>query len=87
MQPPMNTFDFAFYDCAAGAFEIDYDSDTPTEATIVTSNHNQKYALTRVASQAGVQFTGHGVKFWTDGKKVLVEGTAIPLENCRLKGK
>lgn len=85
MQPPMNTFDFAFYTCDAGAFEIDYDSDTPTQATIVTSNHNQKHELTRTPSQTGVQFAGGGVKFWTDGKKVLVEGAAIPLDNCRLK--
>ena len=87
MQPPMNTFDYAYYDCAAGAFEIDYDSDTPTQATMITSNHNQKYALTRSASATGVEFAGRGVKFWTDGKKVLVQGTSIPLANCRLKGK
>jgi len=87
MQPPMNTFDYAYYDCEAGAFEIDYDSDTPTQATIITSNHNQKYALTRSASSSGVEFAGRGVKFWTDGKKVLVQGTSIPLANCRLKGK
>jgi len=85
MQPPMNTFDYAYYDCEAGAFEIDYDSDTPTQATIITSN--QKYALTRTASSSGVEFAGRGVKFWTDGKKVSVQGTAIPLANCRLKGK
>ena len=86
MQPPMNTFDYAYYDCEAGAFEIDYDSDTPTQATIITSNHNQKYALTRSASSSGVEFAGRGVKFWTDGKKVLVQGTSIPLAYCRLEG-
>jgi len=85
-QPPMNSLDFAYYVCDAGAFEIDYDSDTPTHATIITSNHNQRFELNRAAATNGVQFAGGGVKFWTDGKKVLVEGVQPPLQNCRLKG-
>ena len=86
MQPPMNSLQYAFYDCGAGAFEIDYDSDTPTQATIVTSDHNRRYELKRVSSDSGVEFSGGGVKFWTDGKKVSVEGIKPPLENCRRKG-
>lgn len=84
-QPPMNSFDFAFYTCDGGAFEIDYDSDTPTHATIVTGAKNRHYELTRTPSQNGVQFQDKGVRFWTDGKKVLVEGIAPGLEHCRLK--
>lgn len=30
LQPPMNEFDYAFYECANGvAFQMTYDSDTP----------------------------------------------------------
>ena len=85
MQPPMNNFDFAFYTCQAGAFEIDYDSETPAHATLVTGDRSRKHELDRAPSPSGVQFAGKGVKFWTDGKRVLVEGTATPLQNCHLK--
>ena len=81
----MNSLQFAFYDCDAGAFEIDYDSETPTQATLVTSDHNRRYELKRSASGNGVQFSGAGVTFWTDGKKVRVEGTSARLDNCKLK--
>ena len=86
MQPPMNSLQFAFYNCDAGAFEIDYDSDTPTQATIVTSDHNRRYDLKRVSTDHGVEFSSGGVKFWTDGKKVTVDGVSIRLENCKRKG-
>ncbi len=86
MQPPMNSLQFAFYNCDAGAFEIDYDSDTPTQATLVTSDHNRRYELKRVSADRGVEFSGAGVKFWTDGKKVTVNGASARLENCKRKG-
>ena len=86
MQPPMNSLQFAFYNCAAGAFEIEYDSDTPTQATMITSDHNRRYELKRVTSASGVEFSGSGVKFWTDGKKVSVEGAKPLLEHCKRKG-
>lgn len=87
MQPPMNNFNEAYYTCDAdGAFLISYDSNKATTATITTSNNNKRYALKRAAVATGAQFSGDGVKFWTDGKMVVVEGTQIPLLNCKLKG-
>lgn len=87
MQPPMNGFDFAFYTCDDGrAFQISYDSDTPTSATMTTSDNNRQYALTRTHAPEGVQFSNGAARFWTDGRKVVVEGTANRLENCRRKG-
>ncbi|MGH3426590.1 MAG: MliC family protein [Mycobacteriales bacterium] len=85
-QPPMNTFDFAFYDCAAGgAFQVTYDSDTPKTATMTTNDDNKQYVLTRIDVANGVAFSSGPTKFWTDGKSVAVEGTSKPLKNCKMK--
>lgn len=86
MQPPMNAFDFAFYTCDDGkAFQIAYDSDTPKSATMTTSDNNKRYVLTRKSAPGGAQFTNGAARFWTDGQKVVVEGTAARLENCKRK--
>lgn len=84
IQPPMNSLDFAFYECDGAALQVMYDGDAPTHATLVTSD-NRKYALARAASASGVQFAGGGVKFWTDRKSIAVEGTRIPIRGCKLK--
>jgi hypothetical protein len=84
MQPPMNSFDFAFYTCdAGGAFQITYDSDTPTSATLTTNDHNKQYTLMRRPIAEGVQFANGEARFWTDGKKVVVDGTRPSLANCK----
>lgn len=85
MQPPMNNFDFAFYTCEGGAFQITYDSDTPTSATMTTSDNNKQYVLARKPTDDGVQFASGAARFWTDGRKVVVEGTRAHLENCKRK--
>jgi membrane-bound inhibitor of C-type lysozyme len=85
-QPPMDQFNNAFYTCdAGGAFLMSYDSAKPDTATMTTSNNNKKYALKRADVSDGVQFSDGTVKFWTDGKKVTVEGTQLPLQNCTTK--
>jgi membrane-bound inhibitor of C-type lysozyme len=81
MQPPMNALQYAFYECDEANFEIDYDSETPEHATIIT--HSRRYDLDRTASESGVQFSKAGVSFWTDGRKVRADG--LSLTNCRLK--
>ena len=68
-----------------GAFNVSYDSETPTTATITTSNHNRRYELERTPSDSGVQFSKGGVRFWTDGKRVVLEGVAAPMRNCKIK--
>ena len=85
LQPPMNQFDFAFYVCEGKAFQISYDSDTPKSATLTTSDNNKQYDLTRKAVPDGVEFASGPVRFWTDGKKVVVEGTASPMQDCKMK--
>jgi membrane-bound inhibitor of C-type lysozyme len=86
MQPPMNQFDFAFYTCdGAGAFQVTYDSDTPTVATLTTNDKNKQYVLTRRRTAGGAQFSNGAASFWTDGRKVVVDGTATPLQNCKMK--
>ena len=88
MQPPMNDFDSAFYNCADGwAFQMSYDSEKPTSATMTTNADGKSFTLTRSADAAGggVAFAGGPIKFWTDGRAVRVEGTAQPLKNCTLK--
>ncbi len=86
IQPPMNSFDFAFYNCADGAaFQITYDSETPKSATMTTNDQNKEYVLTRTDAPNGVAFANGPTKFWTDGKTVTVEGTNKPLKNCKLK--
>jgi membrane-bound inhibitor of C-type lysozyme len=85
-QPPMDQFNNAFYTCdAGGAFLMSYDSAKPNGATMTTSNNNKKYSLKRTDASDGVQFTDGTVKFWTDGKKVTVQGTQVPLQNCATK--
>lgn len=84
MQPPMNSLDFAFYNCEGAAMQVMYDGDAPTHATLVTSD-NKKYVLARAPAASGVQFASGPVKFWTDRKSVVVEGTKLPVRNCRMK--
>ena len=85
-QPPMSDFNTAFYNCDNGAaFAVSYDSRAPKTATVTTSNNNRQYTLTRTPVADGVQFTGGGVRFWTDGKAVTVEGTQARYEGCKLK--
>ena len=83
-QPPMNDFLQAFYICDGAAFLIEYDSDKPTAATLVTGN-NKRTEMKRIPASSGVQFSGPAAKFWTDGKAVTVEGSAAPFKNCKLK--
>jgi membrane-bound inhibitor of C-type lysozyme len=88
MQPPMNDFDSAFYNCADGwAFQMSYDSETPTSATMTTNANGKTYTLKRSAdtSGGGVTFADGPTKFWTDGRSVRVEGTAQPMRDCHLK--
>ena len=85
-QPPMNSFNFAFYTCDNGnAFQISYDSDTPSQATLTTSNNNKQYQLKRTDVSNGIQFSNQDVRFWTDGKDTVITGTGIPLNNCKMK--
>ena len=84
-QPPMNNFNEAFYACDGGAFLMSYDSNRPDTATMTTSNNNKQYMLKRAPVAQGFQFTGAGVKFWTDGEKVTVEGTEQTYANCKMK--
>lgn len=86
MQPPMNDFTQAFYRCDGGlAFMMSYDGDQPATADMMTNDDGKHYALKRTASQSGVQFSGGGARFWTDGKSVVVEGTKSSFKNCRMK--
>ena len=85
-QPPMNAFDYAFYDCADGAaFQITYDSDTPKTATMTTNDAGKQYQLTRSDAPDGIVFANGDTRFWTNGKTVVVQGTSKPLKNCKLK--
>lgn len=87
-QPPMNDFDFAFYTCAGGdAFQVSYDSDTPSKATLATNNNNKRYELARKQVDQGVEFSKGGVKFWTDGKTVVFQGTPAQYRDCKLKSR
>jgi membrane-bound inhibitor of C-type lysozyme len=85
-QPPMNDFYQAFYICENAAFLIEYDSDKPSEATLVTGN-NKKVEMKRIPASSGVRFSGAAAKFWTDGKAVTVEGPAGPFKNCKMKAR
>jgi membrane-bound inhibitor of C-type lysozyme len=85
-QPPMNNFDYAFYTCDGGAsFEVTYDSETPKTATLTTNDNDKQYVLARQPVADGVQFASGPAKFWTNGQKVVVDGTARPLQDCRMK--
>ncbi|WP_309604232.1 MliC family protein [Phenylobacterium sp.] len=86
MQPPMNDFTQAFYRCDGGlAFMISYDSERPTTADMMTNDDGRHYALKRTTAPSGVQFSGGGARFWTDGKTVVVEGTKSAFKNCKIK--
>lgn len=85
-QPPMDQFNNAYYTCDAGAaFAMSYDSKKPTSVVMTTSNNNKRHSLKRTPVANGVEFSGDAVKFWTDGNKVVVEGTQLPLTNGSTK--
>ena len=84
-QPPMNDFYQAFYICEGAAFLIEYDSDKPSGATMITSNNKRRVEMKRLPASTGVRFSGAAAKFWTDGKAVSVEGSAAPFKNCKMK--
>jgi membrane-bound inhibitor of C-type lysozyme len=86
VQPPMDSLNNAYYLCDDGAFLMSYDDNPPQNATMTTSDDNKQYALKRAAdANGGVQFSGDGASFWTDGKTVVVGGTPRPFRNCKMK--
>ena len=85
VQPPMNDFRQAFYNCDDNAAVIiAYDAPKPKSATMTTSGNNKEYALKRGPNNA-LQFSGDVAKFSLDGDAVTVEGTETPLKNCKRK--
>jgi membrane-bound inhibitor of C-type lysozyme len=85
-QPPMNDFTQAFYRCDGGlSFMMSYDSEKPTTADMATNDDGRRYVLKRTTAASGVQFSGGGARFWTDGKTVVVEGTKASFKNCKVK--
>ena len=85
LQPPMNDFDQAFYRCDGGeAFMMTYDADQPTAAEMVTNSDQRHYKLKRSDSKGGVEFSGAGVRFWTDGKTVAGETPKAAFKNCKI---
>lgn len=85
-QPPMNDFTQAFYRCDGGlSFMMSYDSEKPTTADMATNDDGRRYVLKRTTPPSGVQFSGGGARFWTDGKTVVVEGTKASFKNCKIK--
>jgi membrane-bound inhibitor of C-type lysozyme len=86
MQPPMNSFNYAYYNCDnGGAFLISYNGPAPTKATMTTSNDNKSYVLKRTPVDKGVKFSGAVASFWTDDMTVVVNGTQKPILNCKIK--
>jgi membrane-bound inhibitor of C-type lysozyme len=86
MQPPMNDFDQAFYRCDGGeAFMMTYDDEHPTQAEMVTNSDQRHYKLKRAEAKSGVEFSGGGAKFWTDGKTVSGETPKAAFKNCKIK--
>jgi hypothetical protein len=86
MQPPMNSFDQAFYRCDGGeAFMMTYDDEQPTKAEMVTNSDQRHYQLKRSDAKGGVEFSGGGAKFWTDGKTVTGETPKAAFKNCKMK--
>ena len=86
-QPPMDQFNNAFYNCDDNqAFLMSYDAKRPANVNMTTSPDSKKYMLKKAKSDTGVQFSDGTVTFWTDGATVTVEGTEVPLRNCKLKG-
>jgi len=85
MQPPMNDFDQAFYRCDGGeAFMMTYDADQPTAAEMVTNSDQRHYKLKRGEPKSGVEFSGGGARFWTDGKTVAGETPKAAFKNCKI---
>jgi hypothetical protein len=86
MKAPMNDFNQAFYRCdGGGSFMMSYDSDDPTKAEMNGNDGAKPHELKRVPAANAVEFAGGGVKFWTDGKTVVVEGAKAPFKNCKMK--
>jgi len=86
MKPPMNDFNQAFYRCdGGGAFSMSYDSDDPQKAEMTTNDDNRPHELKRTPSSSGVQFSAGAMRFWTDGKTVVAEGTKTAFKNCKMK--
>ncbi len=87
IQPPMNSFGLGLLQLRPGvrSFQMSYDSDTPTAATMTTNDNNKTYELKRTDSPTGVTFAAGPTKFWTDGKTVQVQGTSQSMINCKLK--
>jgi hypothetical protein len=87
MKVPMNDFNQAFYRCeAGGSFMMSYDADDPAKAEMAGNDGAKPHELKRVPTSNAVEFTGGGVKFWTDGKTVVVEGAKAPFKNCKKAG-
>jgi membrane-bound inhibitor of C-type lysozyme len=85
-QPPMDQFNNAFYNCDNnGAFLMSYDSSKPKTAAMTTSNNSKRYEMKRTDAPTGVKFSSGDTSFWTDGTTVTVEGTEVPLQNCKIK--
>jgi membrane-bound inhibitor of C-type lysozyme len=86
MQPPMTEFNQAFYTCeGGGAFMMSYDSEQPTTAEMTNNADGKHHQLKRTQAASGVEFKGAAMRFWTDGKTVVVEGASAPFKNCRKK--
>jgi membrane-bound inhibitor of C-type lysozyme len=86
MQPPMGTFEGAFYTCDEGqAFQVSYDSKDPKSAKVTTSNQNKQYDLKRVAAPDSAKFSNGTVNVSVFGEGAKVEGTEIKLTGCKLK--
>jgi membrane-bound lysozyme inhibitor of c-type lysozyme MliC len=86
MKVPMNDFNQAFYRCdAGGEFMMSYDADDPAKAELAGNDGAKPHELKRVPASGAVEFTGGGVKFWTDGKSVTVDGAKAPFKNCKMK--
>ncbi len=85
-KPPMNDFNQAFYRCDGGAnFMMSYDGDDLAKAEMAANDGAKPHVLKRAPAKDGVEYTGGGVRFWTDGKTVVVEGAKSPFKNCKTK--
>lgn len=85
-QPPMNDFNQAFYKCdGGGAFMMSYSADDVAKAEFSGNDGGKPHELKRVPSKDGAEYTGGGVRFWTDGKTVVVEDAKAPFKNCKMK--
>lgn len=86
VKPPMNDFNQAFYRCDGGeAFMMTYDADEPKSAEMVTNSDQRHYQLKRSDAKGGVEFSGGGAKFWTDGKSVEGGTPKGAFKNCKTK--